>query len=462
MSTESKEPGKTLTRRSFLTAMGVSGVALAVAACAAPAAPGAPAAQEPAAPEAPTAEAPVAEAPAEQAPGAEPATIVVSSWFNMGFNLNMPAFNEAHPEIKVEVIDEEFAAHHDKLLTALVAGTGAADVTGIEDARLHLMANTGGLADLTDYMAPYKDKLVPYKANFATFQGKNIAVPWDSSPVLLYFRRDIMEEHGVDPAKILTYDDLTATLQKLYDESDGRIKMQNVAQDGVYPLMNWLWQQGSGIVSPDGSKVIVDGPEGVRSLEYLKSLWDADLVFKNMTGDAGTVAIKAGEMPLFPHAIWNASFIAGAAPETIGKWGVVPLPVFEAGGSTATIWGGSAVGIPAQSKHIPEAFTFAEFNMLMKEGSEAQWLGANLFPVLTEAADWPIMNDPVEFYGGQPALKMYAEANALVPKVAYGKDWLETSRMLGQQQSEALEGNKTPEQALADAAAEMRTTFNFS
>jgi ABC-type glycerol-3-phosphate transport system substrate-binding protein len=140
---------------------------------------------------------------------------------------------------------------------------------------------------------------------------------------------------------------------------------------------------------------------------------------------------------------------------------VVPLPVFEAGGSTATIWGGSTVAIPAQSQHIQEAWQFCEFNMLTQEGSEGQWKAADLFPVLKEATDWPIMNEPVPFYGNEQALKMYAEANSLVPALAYGKDWLETSRILGQQQSECLLGNKTPEQALADAAAEMRTTFNL-
>ncbi len=406
----------------------------------------------------------VEEAPAEPAaPSAEAVKIVVSSWFNKGFQVNMPRFNELYPEIEVEIIDEEFAAHHDKLLTSLVAGTGAADVSGVEDSRVYMMADTGGLADLTDYMAPYKDKIVPYKLNFATYQGKVSAVPWDGSPCLLYYRRDVCEEHGIDPAAILTYEDLHAAGLKLKDATDGKVKLiGTIVQDGAVPfLVNWMWQQGSGIVNPAGDTVTCDSPEGLTSLEYTKQLWDDGVVHQNLGWDAQLASCKDGTSVLFPGAIWYATFIEGAAPETVGKWGVVPLPVFKEGGSTATIWGGSTVVIPAQGKHIPEAFTFCEFNMLTQEGSEGQWTGANLFPVLKDASNWPILEEPVAFYGGQTALKMYADANSLVPEVAYGKDWLETSRMLGQQQSEVLQGNKTPEQGLADAAAEMRTTFGL-
>jgi ABC-type glycerol-3-phosphate transport system substrate-binding protein len=170
MDTQEQEPRIRLSRRSFIAAMGVSGAALAVAACAAPAAtteaPSAPAEEE-----APTA-APEEEAAPTAAPSAEGVTITVSSWFNKGFVENMPAFNEKYPDITVEVIDEEFAAHHDKLLTALVAGTGATDVTGIEDSRVYMMADTGGLADLTDYMAPYKDQIVSYKLNLAPTRAR--------------------------------------------------------------------------------------------------------------------------------------------------------------------------------------------------------------------------------------------------------------------------------------------------
>lgn len=472
---EAERPLKPLTRRSFLAAMGAGGATMALAACQQAAPTQAPAAEAPTAEQPAPTEAPATKQPAPtavpateqpaptQAPAMEGVTITVSSWWNKPFKDLMPKFNEKYPEIQVEIIDEEFGAHHDKLLTALVAGTGAADVAGVEDSRVALMANTGGLADLTDLMAPYKDKVVPYKLNLATYQGKNVAVSWDGSPCLLYYRRDVCEKHGIDPEKIATYDDFYQAGMKLKDATDGKVKLiSTIVQDGCNPwLINWMWQQGGGIVSLDDTKVICDSPEAVRALTYLKKLWDADLVHKSLGWDAQLVSCKDGTSALFPGAIWYANSIKGVAPETEGLWGVVKMPAFESGGSQVTIWGGSTVVIPTQSKHIEEAFRFAEYALLTQEGSQFGWTVGDLFPVLIDAVNWPIMSEPVKFYGDQPALKLYAEVNAQVPLLAYGKDWLETSRILGQQQSECLLGNKTPEQALADTATEVRTTFGL-
>jgi lactose/L-arabinose transport system substrate-binding protein len=472
---DKERPVKVLSRKSFLAAMGAGGTMLALAACQqaaptqAPAAE-APTAEQPAATEAPAAaqpaptEAPTAEQPAPTpAPAAEGVTITVSSWWNQPFRVLLPKFNEKYPEITVEIIDEEFSAHHDKLLTALVAGTGAVDVAGCEDSRVSLMANTGGLADLTDLMAPYEDKVVPYKLNLAKYQGKNVAVSWDGSPCLLYYRRDICKEYGIEPEKLVTYDDYYAAGMKLKDATDGKVKLiGTILQDAINPwLINWMWQQGGGIVNLDDNKVTCDSPEGVTALTYLKKLWDDGLVHQSLAWDAQLVTCKDGTSAIFPGAIWYAASIKGPAPETEGLWGVVKLPTFTNGGSQATIWGGSTIVIPAQGKHIPEAFKFAEFNLLTQEGAESGWTNGDLFPVLIDAVNWPIMSEPVKFYGDQPALKLYAEANAEVPPLAYGKDWLETSRILGQQQSECLLGNKTPEQALADAATEIRGTFGL-
>jgi lactose/L-arabinose transport system substrate-binding protein len=442
----SKQSNQTLSRRSFLKAMGIGAAALAVGACA-------PAAPAPAAP---------AVTPAKQAIELGEVTLTLSSWWNKPFRELMPQFSEKYPNIKVEFIDEEFGAHHEKLLTTLVAGTGAADIVGIEDSRLPMMADTGGLADLTEYMTLYKDKIVPYKLHLATYQGKIYSVPWDGSPCLLYYRRDICEQYEIDPEQIVTYDDWLEAGEKLKKATDGQVKLWNIGKDSSFPLINWTWQQGGGLYDLDGTKVIIDGPKGVRTLEFIKRLWGAGVVHQNLPWDAWNATYKDGTSVLFPGAIWLANIIKGIAPETSGKWGVVRVPAWEKDGSQAMTWGGSQLAIPAQGKHIAEAFKFLEFTQLTQEGQEMLWKVGDLFPVLIEAKDWPIMNEPVEFYGGQSALKLYAEVNAEVLPYTYGKGWLEAERIVGLQVAEVLDGRKTPEQALADAAKEIREKQKLS
>ena len=435
---------KALSRRDFLRMSTVTAAGLAVAACAAPVAPAAPAAPE-----------------SEVQPTAAAAAvgkvhITLSSWWNKSFKDYLSKFNEKEPNIEVELIDEEFQAHHEKLVASLVAGSGAADIVGIEDSRVPLMADTGGLADLSELMLPYMDKLVPYKLALATYNGKVMAVPWDGSPAVLFYRTDIMEEHNIDPTKFETYDDYLAAGQQLLKDSDGKIKFYNQGKDATFPVLQMTWQQGGGIYSADGTKVIINSPEAVRALTFVKTLWDTGLVHQNLSADAANATWKDGTSAIFPGAIWYGNQIKGVAPETSGKWHIVRVPAWDKGGSRAFTQGGSTLAIPAQGKHIAEAFKYLEFTQLTQEGNEFAWTDGDLFPVLKDASNWSILNQPVEFYGGQSALKLFAEVNADVKPYMFGKGYLEADRIIGLQIAECLDGRKTPQEALDAAAQEIR------
>ena len=132
------------------------------------------------------------------------------------------------------------------------------------------------------------------------------------------------------------------------------------------------------------------------------------------------------------------------------------LPNWMEGGSRAHTWGGSQLCLLNSSKNKQEAFTFLEYSQLSQPGQEVLWTSGALFPVLHEAVDWPIMNEPVEFYGGQVALRMYAEVNSAVVPFAWGEGWSEAWDILGQSQGRVLDGEVSAEEALVEAAQEIR------
>lgn len=160
------------------------------------------------------------------------------------------------------------------------------------------MAETGGLADLSDLMALYEDKIVPYKLSLGTYDGKIYSVPWDGSPAVLYYRRNIFEEHGIDPELILLYDDFLAVGMKLKEESDGQIKLWNLGKDSWFPIVNFA-QQGSGLFNLEETDVIIDDPEGVCALTFLKTLWDEELVHQNIGSEAAIDTYKDGTTAAF-------------------------------------------------------------------------------------------------------------------------------------------------------------------
>src|SRR5829696_4726420 len=118
-----------------------------------------------------------------------------------------PDFEAAYPNIKVEYVVQPPADTYRNIQLAVSAGSGGPDVSVIEDSHLAQFVELGALADITDRVAPYRPLMNPYKWQAAESDGRTYAMPWDSGPVALYYRRDVFEEAGVDPASIETWQD---------------------------------------------------------------------------------------------------------------------------------------------------------------------------------------------------------------------------------------------------------------
>lgn len=432
-----------LSRRDFLRSASVTLLGASLAACT-------PAAVQPT-----QVEAPAENKPEEKAPAAESITVSLISWWNKPFTILAPKFTEMNPNITMEFIDAG-SGYKEKVMTALASGSELADIAGSQDSDLPQYVETGGVADISQYMAPYQDKIVEYKLKLGVIEGKNYAIPWDGSPCLLYYRRDICEEHGIDPTTLATYMDWMEAGKTLIDATDGKVRLFGFNAQDTWPFINWTWQRGGGLYNMNEDKVLIDGPEAVEVLTFMKQAWDAGVVHQNMGWDPQQASYKDGTSAIFPSAIWMADIIKGNAPETVGKWGVVKLPAWMSGGNQVTTFGGSQIMILKTSKNVEAAFKFLEYTQMTQEGQEVAWTDGALFPVLKEAMNWPILQKPSEFYGGQAALQLYAEVNAEVKPYIFGKGWGEASTIVMQQIAPALDGKKTPEQALSDAAKEIR------
>src|SRR5215212_8869098 len=122
-------------------------------------------------------------------------------------------FAKEYPDVQVEVVEYAPTDVYQKLPLALQAGTGAPDISLVENSHLAQIVALGGLTDMTEWVTPYVDKMNAYKWADAELDGKYYAMPWDSGPVVFYYRRDVFEKAGLpdDPAKVselvATWDD---------------------------------------------------------------------------------------------------------------------------------------------------------------------------------------------------------------------------------------------------------------
>jgi ABC-type glycerol-3-phosphate transport system substrate-binding protein len=408
---------------------------------------------------------------AAQTPGASPAPITpnpdiqgeLAIW---GWEAAIAAlqvvdarFQEAFPNVQLSYVPRPPADTYQQLQLAASAGSGGPDVAIIEDSHLAQFAQLGVLADLTDRVSPYVDIMNGYKWPPATFEDSYYAMPWDSGPVAIFYRRDVFETAGVDPASIKTWDDYYQVATTIKQEAGvPMLQLARARNDGrTFEMM--LWQQGLGYVNAEGNVILDTEPKVQQTLEYLGKFWTEELVadtepwtdpwYKEMAD--GTVATN-------PAAVWLGTFLKSfIAPDAAGTWGVIPLPTWEEGGATSSNDGGSQLAIWAQSEQQEAAWAYIEFHLGREESQLTMYKETDLFPSLETTYTDPFFEEPDPYFGDQPVRQLFADIVGQIPEAGiYTADYQEMNGLLVPELQRFAIGDLTAEEALANAAGAIR------
>ncbi|MCK4241369.1 MAG: sugar ABC transporter substrate-binding protein [Candidatus Atribacteria bacterium] len=381
-------------------------------------------------------------------------------------NACLDEFYELYPDIKIKFEIMGPADVYDRLLLAISAGEGAPDVTGCENSHLAQFVALGGLYDITEKALPYYIKMESAKWIDAMDKEKRIyAMPWDSGPVAIWYRRDVFEKAGLasDPesvAKILnTWDDFYEVAKIIKEKTGSYMFAQAKANNDfrIYEIL--LWQQGAGYVDKEG-KVVIDSPKAVNTLKYLGKFWKEDLVQDAVSWTPGWYAgIDEGKVATIIEGVWMGGFLSSwITPGSSGKWGVVPLPVWEKGGVRSSNDGGSTLAITKQCENKEAAWKFIEYITANREAQLIAWKEMDSFPSLLECyADSAMVEEEVAFFGGQKHRKVFVEAAKHIPWWNYTKDYAEMNSILQTYVTAYATGDITSaEEALTQIAAEIR------
>jgi multiple sugar transport system substrate-binding protein len=121
----------------------------------------------------------------------EPARVEVQKRF-------IAAFEEAHPEIKVELESADFSTYYTRLNTNLAAGR-APDVFMMSGAYFYAGAMRNAFKDLGPYIEQSGIDLSKYftEDENSLYQGKTLAVPEELDIMALAYNKDLFDEAGV-------------------------------------------------------------------------------------------------------------------------------------------------------------------------------------------------------------------------------------------------------------------------
>lgn len=389
-------------------------------------------------------------------PAAVKGDITVWSWDVAAKALKRlaPEFEKQHPGVKVNVVDIGYDNAYDKITVGLKSGKGLPDVTTVEGPRLQSMIGNfpRGFYDLSSLTGKYKGQYDPAAWRTATNdQGKVFALPWDTGPCALYYRRDLFQKAGVDPASIKTWDDYVRAGEQIKAKTGKKLLVMDNAEDNTFLLL--LQQQGQGYFK-DG-KIALKSPQALRAMQLLKKLKDKDLIAFERGWDGLVSATKAGKVATAPYAAWWAGTLTSEMKELKGKFGVVPLPAFEAGGVRTSNNGGSLLTVTSQTKNAQTAWAFTEF-MLANTGNQVSMLKQEgLFPAYLPALQDPYLAQPSDYFGGQPVNKTFADLVKTIPPIEYTKDGAKASELVWNANAGVLLRGKDPKSALESTAKQL-------
>jgi ABC-type glycerol-3-phosphate transport system substrate-binding protein len=368
-------------------------------------------------------------------------------------------FKKQYPDIQLKYVPLAPADLYQKLQLAAAAGSGLPDAACIEDSHLAQYVKLGILADMTSKVKPYVGKILDYKWQQGSANGKIYTMPWDAGPLALFYRRSVFKKAGVNPNTIHTWNDFYKAGLKIKKQGVA-IWIQSKAQNDARFYESLLWEQGSGYVNAKGDVTIDKDPRALAALNLMGKLWHAGIISdQNEWTDPWYKTITDAKTATLPMAVWMGTFLKSwLAPKTSGDWGVVPLPSFTPNGSHYANDGGSAISIMKGTSQSDAAWAYIQYHLGRADTQSTIYKQTDIFPALESAWRSPYIHQADPYYGNQKVREMFVAAAKKIPRAnVYSSDYQQMNALMSTEIQKYALGKETAQQALSNAAKEIRS-----
>ncbi|WP_251548690.1 ABC transporter substrate-binding protein [Neobacillus muris] len=342
-------------------------------------------------------------------------------------NINVPVLEQAakeyqkdHKDFKVKVVEMANDDIRSKMVTGLQAGgKGLPDAALLVDDGL-----TGWLESFPNSFVNLSEKegftditkdFPKYKIDSISKDGDVYAFPFDAGPVGVFYRKDIFEKAGVDPAAIKTWDDYIAAGKVIKEKTGTNMLSYDSNDSTVFTIL--LSQQGFGYYSKDG-KTTIGTKESQNAANVFKQLADNKTLLGTPGWNAWVTSLSDSQTATAIAGGWLVGTIQQQLPDQKGKWGVMELPAFEPGGSQSANQGGSSFAISKNSPNVDEAYDFLKFFSTDFKMQELAMDGG-LFPSYLPVYESDLFSKPLEYFNNEPVWTFFANQMEKIPSVFY-------------------------------------------
>ena len=363
-------------------------------------------------------------------------------------------FNEKYPNIKVNVQEYGLAQNvYERYSVILSSGTGVPDIIQIESDYVQTFAETYPqyFFDMSGYIN-IDGKVDPSKISTSyDSEGKLVSIPWDSGPVVMFYREDLFNQAGIDINSIITFEDYILAGKKLKE------KFPNIYMTGLpftqdENLFRCLLVANKSYYLNSKGEITVASSKAIETLQMIKRLIDEGIAKNTVNWDGGIIANKNGELASWIMGGWWGGTIKDQMSEMKGKWKIAPIPAFP-DGARASSSGGAGLSITA-SEPIKQAaaLEFIKESLMNVDNQLMMYEKYSLFPSYLPTYDDARFLKSDDYFGDD-FNKILAEVTKEVPNSIYtSENYSEVINIAVSVLEDVLNNNRDIKSSLEQAA----------
>lgn len=396
----------------------------------------------------------------EDSPKIEFWTMQLQPQFNDYFNNLIASYESNNPQLKVRWVDIPWAAMESKILTAVSAKT-APDVVNLNPNFASQLATRNALLNLDNQVSEQARQLyLPNIWKASTIDDLSFGIPWYLTTRITIYNQDLLKQAGISQPPA-TYAEISEFAKKVKEKTGKYALFVTFVPGDSGDVLESLVQMGVQLLDESG-KAAFNTPEGISAFQYWVDLYKQGLLPREVLTQGHRNAIdlyQAGELALLSSGPEFIKTIEINAPDIAKVSAVAEQITGETGKKSVAVMD---LVIPRDTAKPKEALQFALFvtntENQLAFAKEAQVLPSTIAAVKAYQAELSSNADASSLTKAMKvSAKQLQDAEVLVPAL---KNLKKLQKAIYDNLQAAMLGDKTVEQAVADAASEWNQGYS--
>lgn len=364
-------------------------------------------------------------------------------------------FEKQNPGIKLNMIEGPNASNliEDLNTSAFLLGSAPYDLVNMDVTWVAKFAAAGWLRDLTNEIPQEQlNEFLPGDIEASRYQGKLYRVPWRTDAALLFYRKDLLDQAGLQPPE--TFDQLIKASQQIQGKNGAQwgYVYQGRQYEGVAAMFIEVLEGNGGFwVNPQTNEVGLDRPEAIQALNFLRTTVDKGVTPAGVSTyqeEEARLLFQSGNTVFMRNWPYAWALLNKEDSPVRGKVAVKPV-IHAPGKLSVSCLGGWGWGIASTTQHPVEARKALDF-FTGTHVQKTTSLSSGYLPsrkalykdpeILAKYDFFPVALKALENPGIRPPIAQYAQASDILQRYL----------------SSAISGRISPEEAMKSAARETR------